>query len=396
MKIFILLAFLFTSVFSAVLVEERPTCSVGTAQKNGEPVYQSAVLLNGSPTPPDTYYGNIDSAGMVNDWYYHYYYNPPSASGYAARYRVEYICKTCDIPSDPPPTPPPSLDGVWLLISTSVCGSGGSPFTASDTSDNTLSLNYTVSCCSNTDFYRLCAKNESLDSLGSCVAVCDENQTYNPSNETCIDDVSPPICPPTYSDTDLPLFATVSSPSECNAFPLSDSAISEYPNGLVCCYGQEGIVDENECPVNSINIGGICHPISSSSDGNDTAEPTPNDDGNLDVDGDGVIDETETELDNLSGYAEGLVKDALGISKIQSKISSLMDSYVLLPLPFNASDSCSQEFVKSFVILGRTYVIDLSSEMQTVFNSLTIVKSIILFMATITGILITLSSGRNS
>jgi len=266
---------------------------------------------------------------------------------------------------------------------------------------------------------------EKLEGSEECSCISPTVPSYDLNGFfTCVN----PSCPSYYENHNppLPLFNVTDSPSKCNFFNFSDGAYIQIGTS-VCCYGQESEDNNDTCALNEMEINGICYPITNDEnnsdsqshecpfeeywsfetnscqkfypDNNDTNGTNPNTGGTggVDTNNDGTIDNDELGLASLSdkqGYADGLVQDALGMDKIKDQLVVLLDGYVLLPLPTSIGGSCSTEFKKTINILGNNYILDVSEQMQTVFDLLPTLKMIILFMAAVSGIVIVLSSGK--
>ena len=296
-----------------------------------------------------------------------------------------------------------------------------------------------------------CPINEVLDEEFCTCSIpeptCPSNATYSNEEETCVCNVPyaseyqlngslscvEPTCPSTYeiSNNILPLYLQTSVSVGCNAFPLSDSA-SFSVGDILCCYGQEDIEDDNKCPPNHIKLGDKCIKITHS-DNNSTppldhdcppqhywsiiseqCEPFFPDDNNSDnsstpphdtgIPNSNPSDFGQNDLDEIDGnfglsdYLEG---DGTGseyginLDGVGSSISSVLDSYVLLPLPVSARGSCSEDLSASFTVpvINKTLTLDASPYMATFFTYAEVIKYIIYFVSALGAITLLLIGG---
>jgi hypothetical protein len=270
---------------------------------------------------------------------------------------------------------------------------------------------------------------------------CGDNQTWNSDNEQCecnspyvpqynlSNDMSCvlPDCPPIYTGgaTPLPLFKQTTDVNNCNFFNWADGAVLDI-DGLVCCYGQEGVDDTNTCPPNTINIEGHCYPIS---EGNQTDEDIEKDicnstpgmmwsinrnecvsihtglpennetnpnEGNGGIPGsDGSVDGNGTVLGNTlmtEGNEEAFNVDMDGV---KNSLNGLLDSYVFIKVPVNVSGSCSSElsYTFSFPLIG-SYTVDASPYIAQLEPYMDVFRMLIYFLFAFSGVIIVLASTK--
>lgn len=274
---------------------------------------------------------------------------------------------------------------------------------------------------------------EELNSNGVpiCVSpplVCPINE-HTENNEDCIcnngfpriDGIcqTPSICPSSYDShvPPLPLFKETDNISKCNFFNFGDNAVLTLDN-LICCYGQEMPIDDNNCPLNNININGNCYPIESNDDNetnpkecpngsywsmnadkclkwfpdnNDTQDPSNPDSGVNDGDLNGDNQVSSNDKEELSFWDEKF-NDAVNFDGLKNNLEKFAVDYVLVKLPVRISGSCSGELRKTFNLFGASYTLDLSSNMQVIYDYMPMLKMIILFLASVTGVLIVMSN----
>jgi hypothetical protein len=306
-----------------------------------------------------------------------------------------------------------------------------------------------------------CDDNQSVDENGNCIdpepdpdPECGPDRHWQPSPDgetgACVCDnglpeingeCQTPTCPPVFQS--LPLFKIAQTLSDCDFFPLSDSAALDLPDGSgVCCYGQPDLNETDPCPPNSIEIDGKCYPIEPQSDKNDTDPYDCPDDqywdfmanggeggclpffpddngtapGGTNPGGDGSSgsnDENGTDPggtnpggSDSNGTAPGGSGEG-GISnddyeeglkgygdKLLSYGENALNGYILVRLPVTVVGGCDGSLSKSMTILGRSYTIDISDGIRKFDSQNGLIKSIVLFLFAISGVVIVLS-GRS-
>lgn len=269
-----------------------------------------------------------------------------------------------------------------------------------------------------------CPSNSSWDSVQEkCNCNTDYYATYDISgNMTC----ELPECPTSYDSHNppLPLFKIVTDPSFCNFFAMADGAYLQINSSRTCCYGQESIDDNNTCGTNEMEINGQCYPLVENNDTNPPIEcngdeyysesqggcvpifttdtngsTSPNDGVNSDtVDGDINTPLTDTNGDgktNVDDYSGDGSEFGIDLDAVKGKLTSVINSYVLVDVPITASGTCSSDLQRTFTILGQSYTLDLAPYMQQFNEYLPIIKSLVLFMFAFSAVVLVLASSRN-
>lgn len=220
-----------------------------------------------------------------------------------------------------------------------------------------------------------------------------------------------PDCPAIYEQHQppLPLFLVTTSVTNCNFFPMADNAVLNL-DGMICCYGQEDVDDNTNCALNEIEISGNCYPI----DSNNSDSPIPPECGTDsywsasanqclpnqdDINGSDAGGDTNTDTNSSTPLPspDDLLDfmDIADFDEVEQQLRDVVNSYVLVQIPVAISGTCSSEFQRTFTFFGKSYTIDVSKYMSALNDYLPLLKSIILFMFSISGVLIVLSSGRD-
>jgi len=347
------------------------------------------------------------------------------------RETVASRCNECNTPDEVYPTPDNNL---WQST-----GIGMNSCSLTDTEDDKIGQ---CSAVGGTMF--------ALSIKDCCVASmcyvprnehdCPDNSVYSISDEDCkcndgyipdydlgfsgLKSCTAPKCPPTYTDFDgypHPLFKVTDAVSKCNWFGYSSGhSIEIIPPGIVCCYGQEAIEDNNTCEINEIEINGNCYPVTheekndtnphdcpmgeywsfmanqgeggclpffpeNNDTGDDGSIPSGSSLGNMDKDT-GLI------TSSVDSPGQGDFEDAM--SPFLDKAKDVLNSYVLIDLPIQVG-TCSNDFKVSFTIFGNSYSIDLNSYFSQINSVLGWISALVIFMFAFAGVLIVLSSGKD-
>ena len=338
---------------------------------------------------------------------------------------IEY--RKCNRPDEPLQVPDGYSNPFPIMESSSptgVCPGVDTDLSTQCVDNGGVILTARSSCCSinycalpeNSTTNNDCAPDEHYDNTQEA-CVC--NNGYPKINGQC----QKPECPQTYDS--LPLFDEVDREEDCHPFPLADYSYLKRPDGVICCYGQKDIDHNDTCPTNSIEINGQCYEIQHD-DQNDTSNKHDCPFGQywsyLANDGEGGCLDMFPENNNTNGSndqssgtgtndgntggtstgddpAEGAMTEdeyKQGLSEFSTKLQDFgnkaLNNYVLIKLPVTVTGTCSNEFRKTFNILGKSYTIDLSPYFAKLNEINSYIYGLVMFVFAISGIVIVLSN----